>query len=688
VSETDSGTSLQQAPAADAGKDPLVVFMPSGRRGRFALGTPVLDAARSIGVYIESVCGGRGICGRCQVHQAEGVFAKHGITSRPENLTPFSDTERRYAERRALPADRRLGCSAKILGDLVIDVPTDTAINNQVVRKRAEARAIERDLATHLHYVEIEPPAMERPLGDLDRLIVALQRDFGLPDLTCDTEVLPHVQLALREGEYKVTAAVYTDDGPAPRIIGLWPGYREELFGVAIDIGSTTIACHLVDMMSGRTVASAGTVNPQVRFGEDLMSRVSYVMLNPDGRSALTGAVRGAINSLIGRVAGQGGIGTTDILEAVFVGNPIMHHLFLGLDPTQLGQAPFALAVSRALRLPTREIGVALHPAARAYILPCIAGHVGADAAAVALAEAPRASGEATLIVDIGTNAEILLSKGTRLLAASSPTGPAFEGAEISSGQRAAPGAIERVRIDPATLEPRIKVIGSDLWSNEPGFADATQATGITGICGSGIVEAIAEMFLSGIVTADGVVDGGLAARSDRVVAAGRTFAFVLWRGAVEIRVTQTDVRAIQLAKAALYAGARLLMDKLDVAEVDRIKLAGAFGSHIDPKYAMIIGLIPDCALDKVSAVGNAAGTGARMALLSRAHRREVEDLVREVEKIETAMEPRFQEHFVNAMGLPNGSEAFPRLSAAVAMPSPKDTGPEVNGGRRRGRRR
>jgi uncharacterized 2Fe-2S/4Fe-4S cluster protein (DUF4445 family) len=687
LSESDGDTSAQKTAAVDASSDALVVFMPSGRRGRFALGTPVLNAARSIGVYIESVCGGRGICGRCQVHRVEGVFAKHNITSRSENLTPYSDTERRYAERRALPTDRRLSCSARILGDLVIDVPTDTAINNQVVRKRAEARAIERDLATHLHYVEVDPPDIERPVGDLDRLIAALQRDFDLPDLICDAEVLPGVQSTLRKGEYKVTVAVNTDDGSAPRIIGMWPGYREELFGVAVDIGSTTIACHLVDMMSGRTVTSAGTVNPQVRFGEDLMSRVSYVMLNPDGRSTLTDAVRGAINSLVGRAAGQGGIQATDILEAVFVGNPIMHHLFLGLDPTPLGQAPFSLAVSRAVRLPTREIGITLHPAARAYILPCIAGHVGADAAAVALGEAPREGTETTLIVDIGTNAEILLSKAGRLLAASSPTGPAFEGAEISSGQRAAPGAIERVRIDHQTLEPRIKIIGTDLWSDEPGFAEAAQATGITGICGSGIVEAMAEMFLSGVVTADGVIDGGWATKSDRVVAVGRAFAYVLWRGDVDIHVTQTDVRAIQLAKAALYAGARLLMDKLKVVQVDRIKLAGAFGSHIDPKYAMIIGLIPDCPQDKVSAVGNAAGTGARMALLSRKHRREVEELVRTVEKIETAMEPRFQEHFINAMGLPNRIEPFPHLSAAVTMLSRAGLRTEANAGRRRRRR-
>jgi uncharacterized 2Fe-2S/4Fe-4S cluster protein (DUF4445 family) len=273
------------------------------------------------------------------------------------------------------------------------------------------------------------------------------------------------------------------------------------------------------------------------------------------------------------------------------------------------------------------------------------------------------------------------------VLAASSPTGPAFEGAEISCGQRAAPGAIERVRIDPATLEPRIKVIGADMWSDEPGFSEATQATGVTGICGSGIVEAIAEMFLAGIVSADGVIDGAGAARSDRIASSGRTFSYVLWRGAVEIGVTQTDVRAIQLAKAALYAGARLLMDRLGIEQVERIKLAGAFGSHIDPKYAMIVGLIPDCALDKVSAVGNAAGTGARMALLSRRHRREVEELVRTIEKVETAVEPRFQEHFVNAMGLPNRQEAFPQLSMAVVMPAPQDK-PDASGPRRRGRRR
>jgi uncharacterized 2Fe-2S/4Fe-4S cluster protein (DUF4445 family) len=455
--------------------------------------------------------------------------------------------------------------------------------------------------------------------------------------------------------------------------------------GLAVDIGSTTIAAHLSSLLSGRTLSSAGAPNPQIRFGEDLMSRVSYVMMNPDGREAMTKAVREAITVLTEKVAAEAGVDLSDIVEAVFVGNPIMHHLFLGIDPTELGGAPFALAVSDALHLCASDLGLSLNEGARVYTLPCIAGHVGADAAGATLSEGPHRSDEITLLVDVGTNAEIVLGNSERLVAASSPTGPAFEGAEISSGQRAAPGAIERVRIDPVTLEPKIKVIGADEWSDEPNFPESTEMLGVTGICGSGIIEAFAEMFLAGIIDRNGVVDGSLAARSDRIVPTGRTFGYVLWRGSPEIRVLQTDVRAIQLAKAALYAGTRLLMDKLGIERVDRIKLAGAFGSYIDPKYAMVLGLIPDCDLTKVAGVGNAAGTGARMALLNRAHRREIEGLVRRIEKIETALEPRFQEHFVNAMAFPNKVEPFPNLEAAVPLPAKEvETGEEAGGRRRR----
>jgi uncharacterized 2Fe-2S/4Fe-4S cluster protein (DUF4445 family) len=292
------------------------------------------------------------------------------------------------------------------------------------------------------------------------------------------------------------------------------------------------------------------------------------------------------------------------------------------------------------------------------------------------------------VVVDVGTNAEILLAASGRLLAASSPTGPAFEGAQISSGQRAAPGAIERVRIDRATLEPRLRVIGVDTWSDEPGFAEAVRETGVTGICGSGIVEAVAELFLAGVIAADGTIDGRAAARSGRVVADGRTFSFRLHAGTPEILVTQNDVRAIQLAKAALYAGIRLLMDHAGVDQVDAVRLAGAFGNQIDPLHAMVLGLIPDCPVDRATGAGNAAGTGALMALLSRSARDEIERIVRRVEKIETAVEPRFQEHFVDAMALPHRTAPSPNLAARVALPAPPTDGSGTAAARRRGGRR
>jgi Uncharacterized metal-binding protein len=674
-----------------AEKDHLVLFMPSGKRGRFATGTPVLEAARQLGVYVESVCGGRATCGRCQIEVQEGNFAKHGIVSSNEHISPVGPKEERYDRVRGLPEGRRLSCSATIQGDLVVDVPQDTVVNAQVVRKAATDRVIERNPAVHLCYVEVNEPDMHKPLGDLDRLKVMLEKDWGYTDLQVEPYLLPEVQKILRKGEWAVTAAIHRDSLTSrPTIIALWPGLHNEAYGLACDIGSTTIAMHLVSLLSGRVVASSGASNPQIRFGEDLMSRVSYVMMNPDGREAMTKAVRQAVSELTDKVCAEGGVNRTDILDSVFVANPIMHHLFLGIDPTELGQAPFALAVSGAVSCHARDIDLALNPGARTYLLPCIAGHVGADAAGATLSEGPHRQDKMMLLVDVGTNAEIVLGNKVRTVAASSPTGPAFEGAEISCGQRAAPGAIERVRIDPETLEPRFKVIGVEQWSDEEGFAEAAEKVGITGICGSAIIEVVAEMYLSGVISTDGVVDGSMAAKSARILENGRTFSYLLHDGAQRITVTQNDVRAIQLAKAALYAGIKLLMEKQGVETVDMIRFAGAFGSFIDPKYAMVLGLIPDCDLAEVKAVGNAAGTGALMALLNRDHRREIEDTVRHIEKIETALEPNFQQLFVDAMALPNKVDPFPQLSAVVTLPERKilSEGDGEGGGRRRRRNR
>ncbi|MDU8926782.1 ASKHA domain-containing protein [Alisedimentitalea sp. MJ-SS2] len=678
-------------------KEPLVIFTPSGKRGNFPVGTPVLTAARQLGVDLDSVCGGRGICSKCQITPSYGEFPKHGLTVADDALSEWNAVEQRYEDKRGLKQGRRLGCQATIQNDVVIDVPPESQVHKQVVRKRAEARDIVMNPSVRLHYVEVQEPDMHDPSGDLERLVAALEDQWEIKDVCPDLHILHELQSALRKGKWAVTAAIHMGEaGERPRIMHLWPGYYDgSIYGLAVDLGSTTIAAHLCDLQTGEVVASSGLMNPQIRFGEDLMSRVSYSMMNPGGADEMTNAVREGMNALFTQIAAEAEIDKALIMDAVFVMNPVMHHLFLGIDPYELGQAPFALATSDALHLRAADLDLNLHPAARTYILPCIAGHVGADAAAVALSEAPEKSEDLVLIVDVGTNAEIQLGNKTKVLACSSPTGPAFEGAQISSGQRAAPGAIERVEIDPVTKEPRFRIIGSELWSDEDGFDIAVANTGITGICGSGIIEAIAEMRLAGLVDASGLIGNADQTGSARCIPDGRTQAYVLWQGTEDnpaITVTNPDIRAIQMAKAALYSGARLLMDKLEIDTVDRIVLAGAFGAHISPKHAMVLGMIPDCPLDKVTSAGNAAGTGARIALLNSEARSEIEQTVRDIVKIETAVEPRFQEHFVNASALPNSAEPFPILNAVVDLPDVSfNTGGNDDGdggGRRRRRRR
>ncbi len=640
--------------------DPLVVFTPSGLRGRVRRGTQLLQAARDLGVDLDSVCGGRGICTRCQVRIGEGDFAKHGIVSSADHLTPLTDAELHQRGTGLLRENRRLSCQARIGGDLVVDVPEESQVHRQIVRKRADARAVEVDPVVRAMYVEIREPDMHDPASHLRRLEQALKETWNVTVAGVDAHVLRKLHRTLEDGGYRTTVMVRR----GKRLIDIRPGFHDRIYGLAVDIGSTTIAMHLCDLATGDVLASAGRMNPQIRFGEDLMSRVSYAMMNEGGAEAMTAVVRRALNELARETAGQAGVELRDILEVTIAGNPVMHHLVLGLDPTPLGFAPFALATDDATIMLASDIDLDLNPGSRIYVLPCIAGHVGADAAGVLLSEMPYSGDAMTLIVDVGTNAEIILGNRRRLLAASSPTGPAFEGAQISAGQRAAPGAIERVRIDPDTLEPRFRVIGDERWSD-----DAQFRTEPTGICGSGIIELLAEMYLAGLLSSDGVIDGAMAARTPRVVARERTFAYVLHDGPSPVVVTQNDVRQIQLAKGALYAGIRLLMDHMGTAAIERITLAGAFGSHIDTRHAMLLGMIPDCAIERTGSAGNAAGTGARIALLNGSLRKELEGQVRRIEKIETAVEPRFQEHFVDAMAIPHRTASYPNLGAVVTLP-------------------
>jgi len=647
-----------------------LILMPSGRKGDVPHGMSVLDAAHRLGVDIESICGGLRTCGKCQVTLERGSFPKHGITSADEHLSPPGEDERSYARDHGIDLEqRRLSCAACIRGDVLITVPEESQARKQVIRKEASNLTIEVAPAVRLVYVEVEPAELGG-LADWERVQQALTDQWELTEVTLDPALLPRLSKALREGEWAITLTLWQDT----EVIRAEPGYVEKLYGLAVDVGSTTIASYLCNLRTGEVVATASKMNPQVRYGEDLMSRVSYGMMEPQGVSRLHRAVIRAVNELAEEAAEAAGIQAADIVDLVLVGNSVMHHLLLGIDPVELGGAPFALTVHSPVDMKARDLGLeAVGLGARVHLLSCIAGHVGADNVGVLLAEQPNLDEQISLVVDIGTNAEILLGNRERMLSASSPTGPAFEGAQITHGQRAAPGAIERVRIGgEGTL--RFKVIGDERWSDEvgPGYS-----LGATGICGSGIIEVVAELFTAGLLDPGGLFVADAPERHPAVRQNGRTAELVLatpdqTASGEEIVVTQNDIRQIQLAKGALYAGVRLLMDRCGVDQVDRISLAGAFGSYIDPTHAMIIGLIPDCDLAHVQAVGNAAGDGARLALLNLEQRRLAARAARDVEYVETAVEGRFQEYFVAAMNLPHASDPFPHLAGIIPPPPPR----------------
>lgn len=654
--------------------EPLIIFQPSGRQARVSSGTTLLDAARRLGVDVDSICGGRQTCGKCKVIVEHSAFAKHGVQSGAASLTPPSASEQAYFARHPAAVGARLACAACVAGDAVLTVPPESRAHKQVIRKGATDRAIELDPALRQVLVEVAPHALGERDGDWERLQQALEREWGLAGLAIDLPALRQLTPALRAGKGRVTVTLWHER----EVLDIHPGYHAGLYGLAVDIGSTTIAGHLCDLHTGAVLATEAMMNPQTSYGEDLMSRVSYAMLHEDGLQTMHDALVKALNRLAGLAAHAAGLKVRDIHELVVVGNTVMSHIFLGLEPQELGAAPFTLATHAPLDIKARDLGLKLHPAANVHMLAQQAGHVGADNVAVLLAEAPDQQDDIVLVIDIGTNAEILLGNRERLLSCSSPTGPAFEGAQIVHGQRAAPGAIERVRIDRSTGEPRFRVIGQDAWSDEAP-AEQLQATGI---CGSGIIEAVAELFAAGIVRPDGrftdewgVADGIIPiATPPRLCWNGPKAEYILATAdqtatGGEITVTQDDIRNIQLAKAALYAGCKLLMRRRNVERVDRIVLAGAFGSYIDPLRAMVLGLYPDCDPAKVYAVGNAAGDGARIALLNRAKRAESAWAARRVEYVETAIDPEFQNEFVAAMHLPHAADPFPQLEALGALP-------------------
>jgi uncharacterized 2Fe-2S/4Fe-4S cluster protein (DUF4445 family) len=706
-----------------------VIFQPNGRQGEVPAGTNLLAAARDLGVEIESICGGHQTCGKCKVLVEEGDFAKFGVVSAADHVTPPGAREREYAAKHGFAPGMRMSCACEITGDVVIRVPEESQVRKQVVRKAAGVeRPVNVDAPMRLYYVELPPATLKDHRGDWERLRDELHAVHGLEKLTIDIAVLRALQPALAADDRRVTVTAFERRDPAGELVAhevvrVQPGFHDDIYGVAVDVGTTTVAGHLCNLRTGEILASSSRMNPQVPYGEDLMSRISYVMMNDDGVERMHAAIIDGLNGLLDDVCDQAGLTAADVVEMVIVGNTTMHHLVLGVSPLELGGAPFSLVTHGALDVKARDLGLRVTPGGNVHFPPCEAGHVGSDNVGVLVAEAPYAQDGQMLAIDIGTNGEILLGNREQVLSASSPTGPAFEGAQIVHGVRAADGAIERVRVDPATLDVRYKIIGREEWiENSP--EDAPQASDssedgaaarkrkrdallnpelkASGNCGSGIIEAIAELFMAGVIAPNGrfaeldhprlrtgLGEGG--AKAEFILAWPHESA-----SGRAITVHSDDIRAIQLGKAALYAGARLLMQRMELTQVDSIALAGGFGSYIDPVHAMVLGLIPNCTLDKVAAVGNAAGDGARMILLDKAKRAEAQWAARWVTYIETAVEPSFQEEFVKAIPIPHAIDPFPAIvplldAARARWPAERRVAMDAvrngNGRRRRGDR-
>ena len=680
-----------------------IILQPSGSRGQVEEGQSIRSAARDLGVEIESICAENATCGKCMVLIEEGRFEKYNMDSRRENVSPVTNEEAAYFARRpALLKSKgwevgyvRLSCQCKIQGDVLINVPEESQGNKQIVRKSASNRAIEIKPSIRKYLVTMSPPNLERPIADWERLAKGLETSMGLVrrgeenlprwfDFNIDYQCLRTLSSTLREAKWNVTVSVWQDK----EVVSVQAGYHEDSYGAAVDIGSTTVALYLCNLRTGEMLAAESEMNPQIVYGEDVMSRIQYTIEHKDGLEKLHKAVIGTLNKLLkqavktankdlhdtdgldtgeesARPTRPAGITLDDILEMVLVGNSTMHHLLLNLHPKDLGLAPFVPAIHKSVDVKARELGLHINSAGNIHVLPTIASFVGADTSAMIVAEEPHKQDENWLLIDVGTNAELVLGNRKRLVCTSTPTGPALEGAHVEYGMRAAPGAMERIEIDEKTLEPRYKVIGVDGWNT-----DHAEFIGkVKGICGSAIIDGVAELFRAGIIDSRGKFKTGLS--SDRIRKGESGWEYVIaWAQETsigrDIPMTQQDVRQIQLAKAALFTAARTLLKRFGLQDPDKVILAGGFGSFIDKEKAMLIGLIPDCALENVYAVGNSAGDGARIALLNVEKRREIEAVTRKVERFELPTDPEFQNQFMLATSFPHMSEPFPHIAHLI----------------------
>lgn len=676
-----------------------VIFQPSGRRGEVETGINLIEASRQLGVDIEALCGEKKVCGKCKVRIETGTFQKYGLTSGLDHVSDWQDEEDKFIT----PAERELGfrlaCAAKVTGDLLVFVPEESRAGKQVVSKAARDIPIEWNPAVKLHTVTCMPPTFEEPTADFERMCSELEKAYDLKDLRADLMTLRKLPSVIRKGKWTITAAVWNGQ----EIINVWPGEVEDYYGIAVDIGTTTIAAYMCNLRTMKVIDTVSMMNPQCKYGEDVMARITYHQMTPGGLKRMSDDLVEGLNTLIkqactnthpplvkkkdaeGKVvkdaegnpelveAPEEGVTylrlqPSDIMDMTFGCNTAMHHIFLQLDPEPVGLAPFPPVIHHSLDLKARDLGLEINPGSYAFVLPNEAGFVGADNVCVLVAEEPQKSEDMALIIDIGTNGELVLGNKRKLISSSCATGPALEGAQLSCGMRAAPGAIERIKIDPDTHEVDYKVIGREAWKS---FSEPKEMQ-TKGICGSGILDVLAELYSSGVIAKSGRFakeQKSKRYRSNPDNSRQKEFV-IAWAEETsigkDIVITQKDIRQIQLGKGALYTGCKLMMRRMGIDKVDTVKIAGAFGTHVDKTKALTMGLFPDCDLERVMSVGNAAGDGARAALLDVGRRDEANWIARNVEYIELTVEKDFEQQFMESMQLPHMKDEFTHLEGLV----------------------
>jgi uncharacterized 2Fe-2S/4Fe-4S cluster protein (DUF4445 family) len=623
----------------------LVVFQPSGRRGYVDEGKTLLEAAQELGAQLASVCGGYAQCGKCMIKLIEGSFEEYGVTSSMEHLSAIGEDECEFLKKH--PPNYRLSCAARIYGDVVIHVPGKSRISKQSIRKTFNLTNVSMAPAVKKYGLDLNPSQLRK--ADWECLQAELFRQYNLDSLSIDFPVLLELQKVLNRGDWKVTVFIWKDT----EVIKVEPGLVAKPFGLAIDIGTTTISTYLCDLGSGELLSSESVTNPQLVYGEDVMSRITHAMANENGLANLNRTIIDTLNQTAEQVAHEAGIKCDSIVDVTVVGNTCMHHLFLGIHPECLGRNPFIPCTLHSLDIKARDLGLQFAPGAYVHMLPNIAAFLGSDSVGALIAEPPYTHEGMTLIMDIGTNGELMLGNRDRLIACSCATGPALEGASIKHGMRASPGAIEKLEIDPGTKEVRFKVIGKQGWSND------SEAVKAGGICGSGIIDAVAQMLKAGILGKSGRFNSESDTSRLRITEKGAEF-IIAWAGQTsmgqDIAISQADVRAVQLAKGALYAGAGFLIRSMGIERPDRILLAGAFGNYIDKRSAAYMGLFPDSDLKDVHFVGNAAGAGALLALLNLDKRKEADKIAEQVKCVELTREPDFAKEFARACVFRNQS--------------------------------